>query len=195
MSRVDQWKKLLGRSAKPQVPVLVNGKTAIMTDTQAYRFEELTETGSRKQPAINRNPLEQSRYSLQDAAFRLMISEADVLRRAAAGLIRLYSSVEGLTGCWRRAEAINAAAESAPRTLRSGYLALTQPSCQELLQHAGVELSVLEFPDLPDTSSLDFDDGTIEELSVWGSDKKYFYPVKPHRVEHSEIVLLAPLAT
>lgn len=193
MSRVGQWKRILGRSAKPQVPVLVDGKTAIMTDTQAYRFEELTDTGSRRQPAANLNPLEQSTYSLEDAAFRLMTTEADILERAASGSIRLYSNVEGLAGHWRRADASNVATESSLRTLRSGYLALPKGLCKELPQNSGVDVTAFEFPELADMSVLNIDHTTLQELSVWGTEKKYFCPAGPHRVERSDIVLLAPL--
>ena len=193
MPKDSPWKKILGRAGKPKVPVVVDGKAEVMTDTQAYRFGELSKTGAQRTPAASDNPLEQTCYSLEDAAFRMMLSEADVLKMALAGSVRLYISVTGLTGRWRRVAGNGEVTESSARQLRSGYLALTTRSCQELAERGDSNVLVLEFPDIADKSHLNFDAETLQELSAWGAAEKYFYVSGPQRVTLSDVVLLAPL--
>ncbi len=190
MSKVSQWQKILGRTAKPKSPVLVGGKSAEMTDTQAYRFSELKTSNGQVSQAANADPFGQSKCSLEEAAFRLMISEDDVLQRAAAGSINLYTSATGLAGRWRRVDENGQVIESSSRILRSGYLALTVHSCRELTLSKGVNVLVFEMPIHADTSPLNFDAETLQELSAWGSEKKCFCVREPHWVDHDSIVLL-----
>jgi hypothetical protein len=173
--------------------VQVSGKDAELTDTQAYRFDELTHTDKRTSQTVPVNPIEQPRYSLEDAAFRLMTSESVILQRATSGSIKLYASAAGLAGRWRRLDGNGNSMESSLRTLRSGYLGLTALSCKELELHGGAKVLVFEFPDNPDLSALDLDFETQQELSAWGTEKKCFCVSEPHWVDSDGVVLLAPL--
>ena len=195
VSRLSQWKKIFGLSKKPKVTVQVGEKAEVMTETQAFRFDELAQTGSRATATLSDNPLEQSRYSLQDAAFRLMISEAELLRQAASGSIRLYADVTGLEGRWRRIDANGKTIESSMRSLRSGYLGLPIHLCKELALQGGINVSTFELPDLQDSSKLELDIETMRELSAWGDEKKVFFLREPILLDHGGIVLMAPLAT
>lgn len=53
MSSISRWKKLFGRTGKPTFKVLVGEATEEMTDTQAYRFDELTHAGPRDSQAAS----------------------------------------------------------------------------------------------------------------------------------------------
>ncbi len=193
MPKASRWKKIFGNYRKPTVKVQVGEKDEEMTDTQAFRFRELTQTATRDAPVMNGNPLEQSRYTLEQAAFRLMASEVDVLQRAASGSIGLYADVAGLEGRWRRLDRDGDTMESSLRALRSGYLGLTSHSCQELALTGGTNIYVFEFPDVSDLSVLDLDFETLQELSAWGSEKKCFCLREPRWLDRDSIVLLAPL--
>lgn len=191
MSRANQWRKIFGHTEKQKVRV--GAKLEELTDTQAYRFEELTHANAGDSKTANGNPLEQSRYSLDEAAFRLMISEEDVLQRAVSGAIALFTGVAGFTGRWRRVASNGSAVESSVLTLRSGYLALTVGACRELIRHGATSVSILEFPNLSDPATAELDDETLTVLSAWGKQKKSFCVSEPQRVDRSRIVLLAPL--
>ena len=193
MPKDSRWKKIFG-SRKPTVPVRVGDKAAEMTETQAYRFDELTQSGQQDARPVNDNPLDQSRYSLADAAFRLMTDETDLLQRAAANSIKLYTDVSGLAGRWRRIDGSGDAMESSLRTLRSGYLKLGTLSCLDLAAIGSTIVSVFELPDISDPSTLELDAETLLELSAWGSEKKCFCVHEPKRVSTDEIILLAPLS-
>ncbi len=192
MPKASRWKHIFGQT-KPKVPVQVGDKAETMTVTQAYRFDELSEPGQEDAPPANQNPLDQSKYSLADAAFRLMVSEDDLLKRAASGVVKLYTNAAGLEGRWRRIGGDGKTLESSPRTLRCGYLELTALSCLELATHGGANVLVFELPNILDPSALELDAETLQELSAWGSEKKCFCVREPRRVSRDEIVLLAPL--
>lgn len=194
MPKVSRWKQLFGSSKKPEVTVQVGGTPEKMTDTQAYRFDELTQSGSLDTRAVKRDVDGPARYSLEDAAFRLMTSEADVLQRAVAGSIRFYIDATGLAGHWRRFDDNGVPIESSPRVLQSGFLGLTELSCKELALRDGTSVLVFEFPDVDDASVLDFEVTTLQELTAWGDGKKVFCVSEPRWVERNNIVLLAPLA-
>jgi len=191
--KVSRWKMIFGHQ-KPKTPVQVGNKAEEMTDTQAYRFNELTHADRRDAMPRNDNPLDQSRYTLDEAAFRLMTDEADILQRAASGAVKLYANAAGLEGRWRRLDGKGDSVESSLRTLRSGFLELTAVSCMELASYGGTDVLVFELPDIPDPSFLDLDAETLQELSAWGSEKKCFCLGEPKRVGRDEIVLLSPLS-
>ena len=193
MPKDSGWKKIFG-SRKPTVPVRVGDKAEEMTETQAYRFDELTQAGRQDARPVSDNPLDQSRYSLADAAFRLMTDEADLLQRAAANSIKLYTDVSGLAGRWRRIDGSGDAMESSLRTLRSGYLKLSTLSCLDLASIGSTNVSVFELPDIFDPSTLELDAETLQELSAWGREKKCFCVPEPKRVSTDEVILLAPLS-
>jgi len=191
VSKASRWKKIFGLAKKPTITVQVGDKAEDMTDTQAYRFEELTQTSAQELQVAGGNPLAQSRYSLEDTAFRLMTDEADILQRAAGGSIRLYANAAGLAGRWRRLDGDGGTIESSLRTLRSGYLELTIPACKELALRGGTNVMILALPSISNPSALNLDVETLQELSAWGGGKKCFCLSKPRRFSHTEIVLLA----
>jgi hypothetical protein len=190
MSASGRWKNILGRSEEPKVTVKVGKSPQELTHTQARRFSELARGGAVAAPAANDNPLEQPRYSLEDAAFRRMTSEADILQRAASGSINLYVSAKGLRGRWRRLAANGDRIESSVRTLGSGHLRLAKHLCKELATSGVTNARVLEYPDVDELSVLDFDIEMLEELSAWGHEKKIFCLSEPRRVQRREVILL-----
>ena len=192
MSGTSQYKKILQQIIKPKVPVKVGQKVEEMTDTQAYRFAELSQGDAETPKASKSNPFEQSRYSLEEAAFRLMVNEDEILQRAAAGMIGLYIEVAGLEGCWRRLDDNGDSMESSVRMLKGGYLALTAFSCRELTLTDGIRVLVAELPELPVPSALELDGETMQELSAWGRGKKCFCLSEPKTVGRKDVVLLAP---
>jgi hypothetical protein len=95
MPKIGQWKKILGNTEKPKTRVQVSGKAEAMTDTQSIRFEELTKRRDAGTPAADRNPLAESKYGLEDASFRLIITEDQLLHKAATGSISLFVDAVG----------------------------------------------------------------------------------------------------
>lgn len=195
MSRAAQWKKILGYTKKPTVQVRVGERLEHLTDTQAYRFEDLTQRKAENQAGASDNPFEQSRYSLDEAAFRLMTSGESILQTAAAGSIDLFAGVAGLTGRWRHQADKRSAMDSPEFTLRSGYLALTTSACEELAVQSGTRVSTFRFPELPDPSATGLDDETLGVLSTWRDNETWFLAREPHWVDRDSIVLLAPLVS
>ncbi|MCH8100478.1 MAG: hypothetical protein IIB74_08580 [Proteobacteria bacterium] len=193
MLNASRWKNIFGCVQKPTVTVQVGDTVEELTDTQAYRFEELTRGGARKAQAVYDNPLAQPRYSLEEAAFRLMTSEDAILQRAASGTVKLYANAAGLAGRWRRLDANGGSVESSLRTLRSGYLGLTVLSCNELALSGSTRVLVFEFPDISDQSALNLDVETLQELSAWSKEKKVFCLSEPWWVDRDAIVVPAPV--
>ncbi len=193
VSGTSSYKKILRHIIKPKVSVTVGRKVQEMTDTQAYRFAELSQDDARSSHASDDGPFERSRYSLEEAAFRLMVSEDEILRRAAAGKVNLYTSAAGFEGRWRRLDDSGAAMESSVRTLSAGYLALTASSSKELALTGDIRVLIVELPEPPVPAALEVDGETLQELSVWGGGKKCFCLREPRAVGRHDVVLLAPL--
>lgn len=193
MPQDSRWKKIFGLSKKPKVEVQVGEEAHMMTETQAYRFDELAQTGSQNRVAANDNPLEESRYSLEDAAFRLMVDEAELLQKAALGSIRLYVDAAGLDGRWRRIDGNGDVIESSSRHLGSGYLSLSIASCKELALQGEANISLLELPDDADTATLNLDRETLLEMTGWGDEKKCFCLPAPRRLGAAAVFMLPPL--
>ena len=192
MAKIGHWKRILGPTGKQKVLVSVGGKNARMTETQSYRFSELKEQRDAGSPAAIDNPLEESRYRLEDASFRLLISEDQLLQKAAAGSVRLYTNAEGLTGRWQRGGDAGAE-QSSFRTLKSGFLALTTKSCGELMNKGVTSVSVLCFYDMADPAATNIDDDTLATLNAWGRGRKQFCLREPILVDRDKVVLLGPL--
>jgi len=193
VSETSPYKKILRHIIKPKVSVKVGRKVEEMTDTQAYRFAELSQGDAAASQASNDGPFERSRYSLEEAAFRLMVDEDEILRRAAAGSVNLYTSAAGFEGRWRRLSDNGDASESSLRTLQRGYLRLTASSCRELAVKKHVDLSLVELPESPVPPALDIDHETLQELSAWGGEKKCFFLHATIRIDRDVVILLAPL--
>lgn len=192
MTKIGHWKRILGGTGKQKVLVSVGGKDARMTETQSYRFSELNGQREADSKTASNNPLEESRYGLEDAAFRLLISEDQLLRKAAAGSVRLYTDAAGLTGRWQRGDGAGAV-KSSFLALKSGFLALNTASCHELMQKGFTSASVLNFCNLADPAATNIDRDTLETLQAWGRGRKQFYLQQPILVNHDKVVLMAPL--
>lgn len=192
MTRIGRWKRILGSTGKQKVLVNVAGKEARMTKTQSYRFSELSEQRGTSSQAASRNPLEESRYGLEDAAFRLLIGEDQLLRKAASGSVRLHTDAAGLTGRWQRGDGATAV-KSSLFALKSGFLALSAESCNELLQKGFTSISFLDFCSSADPAAANIDSDTLATLQAWGSGRKRFCLEEPVLVDRNKVVLLAPL--
>lgn len=193
MPKISQWRKILGHTEKQKVRVRVSGKAEVMTDTQSIRFEELTKKRDAGQPATDRNPLEESTYGLEDASFRLMITEDQLLQKAAAGSIDLYVDAAGLPGQWQRGDAAGEFIASPVMVLKTGLLALDQKSCQELAVAGSSPVSTLEYRSAPDPTALNIDPDTLATLLTWGCGDRRFRLSKPLRISRGEVLLLSPL--
>lgn len=192
MARIGQWKRILGQTGKQKVLVKVGGKHTPLTETQSYRFSELREQRAADSGATDCNPLQESRYSLEDASFRLMIDEDQLLQKAAAGSLCLYTNAEGLSGRWQRDGDCDAT-QSTVRTLKSGFLALDVRSCRELANEGRTSVTVLHFDGAAESAASNVDLETLETLNAWGPGEKRFHLQEPFSVDRDSVVLLAPL--
>ncbi len=192
MSKIAQWKKILGHAEKEKVQVKVGPRVEELTVTQSYRFNQLSKRWE-EEPAPVENPFEQSRYTLAEAAFRMLQSETRILEKAASGSLVVYINASGLQGCWQRETSAGDAARTSPQTLISGYLALTAESCRALLQGPGTTLAVLEYRRPPDPAAADFDASQAAALDAWGTGRKLFCLTEPLYVDRKNVVLMAPL--
>jgi len=193
MSKVERWKGIFGKSKAPKKTVRVGNSFEEFTHTQAYRFNQLTKSNGGQRSRGDGNPFDQAKYSLGDAAFRLMTSEADVVRRAASGEAHLFVPAAGIKGRWRYLSPDDKATESSDLMLNSGHLALTIGTCRQLATSECAEVSVLLFPTSADAATLEFDAETAAVLSTSGKRKIAFLMAKPRRISRDELVLMAPL--
>ncbi len=193
MSRIGRWKDVFGKSEKPKMTVRTRDSFEELTDTQAYRFEELTNTSDGVRLWENENPFDQSRYSLGDAAFRLMTTELDVLGRAASGAINLFVPVDGLAGRWQYLAPDGRATTSSGMVLRSGYLALTIVACEKLAELDNIEVGMLVFPKLADPAAFGFDGETQAVLSTSGNKRISFCLTTSRKIDRDGVVIMAPL--
>jgi hypothetical protein len=180
-------------SAKKKLPIRVGGKLVRFTDTQAGRLEELTDYKRREPEPGEANALEQPRYTLKESAFRLLVTEEQLLQKARSGLVNLYIDVADLQGLWRYKAADGHSQHSTVQLLRSGYLALTTNSCRELAEKGGCNVTALELRCPSDPSAMNLEVEIVAALSVWGDGQKLFCLEEPLWVDRERIVLMAPL--
>lgn len=180
-------------AGKQKMRVWVGEKYEDMTRTQAYRFEELTQS-TRPDPQLDASTApRKTRYALAEVSDRLNVSEEHLLQQAASGSVNLYVNAGGLKGRWRRGASDGGSIVSSVQTLISGYVALTSRSCSEMANYGSINVSVLEFRCPSDPSAVDLDRETMATLSAWGDCDKYFCLREPLWVDRNKIVLLAPL--
>lgn len=191
MSKVGLWKNIFGYREK--VAVDVGGKTELLTQTQSYRFSEITEQKDAPSRPSYSNPLEDSRYTLSDAAFRLMITEDEVLAKAAAGELRLYIDVAGTSGHWSRRDHQGNVSQSSVATIQSGWLRLRSRACADLAKHGRAIVRTLDLCRGADASQTGLDNNTLANLSAWGAGAKQFSPLHPLTIERDMVVTLPPL--
>ena len=191
MSKIGLWKSIFGH--KEKVAVDVGGKTELMTSTQSFRFSELA--GRREAPPQTsyRNPLEDDRYTLEDAAFRLMIPENEVLKRAAVGRVRLYVDVAGQSGHWCRQDVNGEVSQSSVTTIRSGLLRLRSKACADLAKHGRAIVRTFDFCKTNGMSLAGVDEVTLANLEAWGPGDRQFFPLHPMTIERNAVYLLPPL--
>lgn len=193
MKGIGQWKQLLGGSKKT-VPVRMGGTVESMTVTQAHRFDELSHRQQNAASRSDSNPFEGKRYSISDAAFRLMTSESRILDLAASGSIALFADVGGLSGRWMREDDSHGVLYSPAMTLDAGYLAIPSAECTELISRGQVEASVFELPRLTDPGATGLDPDVLAVTSTWPECRAFFESSAPRRVTIGSVVLLPPLA-
>jgi len=192
MPKIGFLKSVLGQ--KDRLPVKVGGKTELMTHTQSFRFNELQDPTSPSRTETYRNPLDEEHYSLEDAAFRLMLSEDDVLRKAAVGNIRLFIDVAGQAGHWRRLGPDGVVTRSSAGLISCGLLKLRKRACLELAKTGRAIVSTLDFCRKTGVTQSGIDQATLDNLRAWGPGDKQFFPLHPLNVERNMLVLLPPLA-
>ncbi len=192
MSRIGRWKNIFGHREK--VAVKVGAKTELLTDTQSYRFSEISETRDAPMRPAYQNPLNDTRYSLEDAAFRLMITEDEVLAKAAAGGLRLYVDVAGMSGHWARRDLEGNVSQSSVFTIRAGLLKLRSRACDDLAKHGRAIVRTLDLCRTNGLTTAGLDDDTLANLRAWGPGDKQFFPLHPLTIERGDVILLPPLA-
>ena len=192
MSKIGLWKNIFGHREK--VAVNVGDKTELLTDTQKFRFNEISEARDFPARPVYRNPLEDTRYRLEDAAFRLMIPEDEVLARAAAGGLRLYVDVAGKSGHWARRDLEGNVSQSSVATIRSGLLKLRSKACADLAKHGRAVIRTLDLCRTNGLTKAGLDEGTLANLRAWGPGDKQFFPLHPLTIEREMIILLPPLS-
>ncbi|MEM1176084.1 MAG: hypothetical protein AAGA33_08680 [Pseudomonadota bacterium] len=180
--------------AKKTVPIKIGSKLMQFTTTQAVRLGELAD---RRRDAADGGPaqiLDQSRYSLEDAAFRLLQSEDMLLAQAADGKHTLYVGIAGLDGRWMCRSTDGEVLQSNVQSLDRGYLALVKKDAKTLRQHGHCDVSILELVLPPDAAAADIPPAVMTALQAWGEVGKAFRLESPLRVDRSSVVLMAPLA-
>ena len=192
MTKIGLWKKILGHREK--VAVNVGAKTELLTDTQRFRFNEISETRDAPPRDAYRNPLEEMRYRLEDAAFRLMITADEVLARAAAGDLFLYVDVTGKSGHWARRDPEGNVSQSSVSTIRSGLLKLRSKACDDLAKHGRAVVRTLDLCRTNGLTKAGLDDNTVANLHAWGPGDKQFFPLHPLTIERDSVILLPPLS-
>ena len=192
MSKIGLWKSIFGHREK--VAVNIGDKTELLTDTQSYRFNEISEARDAPARPEYRNPLDDTHYRLVDAAFRLMISEDEVLARAAAGSLRLYVDVAGKSGHWARRDLGGNVSQSSVATIRSGLLKLRSKSCADLAKHGRAVTRALDLCRTNGLTKAGLDDHTLANLRAWGPGDKQFIPLHPLTIEREMVILLPPLS-
>ena len=191
MSKIGLWKNIFGY--KEKVAVSVGGRTELLTQTQSYRFSEISEqTDAPPRPSYC-NPLEDARYTLCDAAFRLMISEDEVLAKASADGMRLYVDVAGMSGHWCRRDEDGIVSQSAVTTISAGWLKLRTKACEDLSKHGRAIIRTLDLCEVADASQTGLDVNTLANLRAWGPGQKLFFPLHPLTIERDMVVLLPPV--
>ena len=178
MAKTGFWKDLFKAGRKQTHRVrLEDSSYTDLTDTQAYRFEEL----SNPQPGDAAPGT--GGYSLEDAAKHLEIAPERLLEQAAQGLVHLYVAATGLTGRWQRSPAGREDPSAAStQTLDAGFLALGTAACDELCRLGSTDVSILERRDPGDAPA-----GSPQSAAV------YFRLEEPCWVYPRSVVLLPPL--
>lgn len=191
MPKASLWKSIFGQ--KEKVVVDVGGTPHEMTSTQKFRFEELRESQRQLKAASYMNPLDDSSYSLDDAAIRLMLSPDELLEKAIAGRFRIYVDASGVTGNWRRREPNGKVSQSQLVTVRSGVLRLRSKSLRALQEAEIAQVKVLDYCASAAQTEERLDNDTLANIQGWGPGDKQFFPVAPMVVDRSKLLLLPPL--
>ncbi len=180
--------------AKKTVPIKIGNKLMQFTTTQAVRLGELAD---RRRDAADGGPaqgLDQLRYSLEEAAFRLLQSEDMLLAQAADGKHALYVDIAGLDGRWMCRSPDGEVLQSNVQSLDRGFLALIDKDARTLHQQGHCDVSILQLVLPPDEAAADIPHNVMTALQAWGDARKAFRLESPLRVERSSVVMMAPLA-
>ncbi len=181
MAKASFWKNVFGQ--KEKVAVEIGDSTEMLTSTQKYRFEELSD----------RVPIVQSRYSLEEAAGHLMVTANQVLERAANGDLPIFVDMTGKAGSWECRNADGSTSQSSVMMIGSGLLKLRMESCKDLLRNGSAIVCALDYCEETDATSAGLDAETQLHLAAWGPGKKHFSPLHPLTVERDMLMLVPPL--
>lgn len=139
------------------------------------------------------SPFDKPFYALAEAAFRLMLSEDEILKKAANGRMRLYIDAAGVSGKWRRRAPDGRIGESLVRTMPSGYLRLRRRACQELADTGQATVKTLEMCSVVGHEQANIQEELLVDLWGWGPGDKQFFPEPPIVVDKHMLILLPPL--
>ena len=176
MARTGFWKDLFKAGKQKHRVRLKDSTYTDLTDTQAYRFEELSN------PQPGDAAAGAGGYPLEDAARHLGVDPEHLLQQAAQGLVHLYVAATGLTGRWQRSPAGRDPSAASAQTLDAGFLALGAAACDELSRLGSTDVSVLERRNPGDARA-----------GSPGSAAVYFRLEEPCWVYPRNVVLLPPL--
>lgn len=139
------------------------------------------------------SPFDKPFYTLEDASFRLMLSQNEILNKAANGRMRLYIDATGVAGRWRRRAPDGSIGESLVRTMPSGYLRLRTRACKELLETGRATVKTLDICTVVGHEKANIQEELLVDLWGWGPGDKQFFPETPIVVDKHMLILLPPL--
>ena len=193
MAKSQGLRKFLAQ-AKKTVPIKIGNKLMQFTTTQAVRLGELAD---RRRDASDGGPaqgLDQPRYSLEDAAFRLLQSEDMLLAQAADGKHALYVDITGQAGRWMCRNADGEVLQSNVQPAERGFLAMIDKDVRTLHQQGHCDVSIVELVLPPDEAAADIPHAVMTALQAWGDARKAYRLETPMRVDRQSVYLMAPLA-
>lgn len=179
--------------AKKTVPIKVGNKLMQFTATQAIRLGSLADRHRNLDTETPANSIEKNRYSLEDAAFRLLVSEEQLLQEAVDGHRVLYVDASDATGRWMCRQTDEQVLQSGTQTLSCGFLAVLQKDVGAVARNGICGASLLELIPPPDLDALELPKATLSALSVWGDAKKVFRLEEPLQIDRTKLYFLAPL--
>jgi len=177
MGKSNRWAKIFAPPHE-KVQVAVGGQLAEMTETQSWRYNELSGAFSFE------------RCTLAEAAQRRQQSETELLAAAGDGHLLLFVNCAGLSGHWVLEQARGQAARTAPMVLKSGYLALPASVCSELAQTTSTITAVVEFAPTTDSKALELDVTQLAKLTAGSGARRYFCLDKPLVIRRDAVYLI-----
>lgn len=192
MSKIERWKKIFRNVQGKSVFVSLNHKLEQLTQTQAYRLNDLLQGSRSAAESDSGSKHKKARYTFSEASELLSVSEKSLLEKGSSGAIEFFVDGAGLYGHWQSGGP-EISFESTPIKLESGYLLVAPKFCDKIGVFGSVNISVLQLPEHQEPTTLDLDSDTLERLEALGPGDKYFYLSELFRVDPMKLVLVAPL--